>query len=145
MTVPLFYLENNPEPPNWLMNIWTQVQIWIRIPRKKRTADQVQSAVKKSLTREGFYVHRIHMDYNKSQRKFYVRPVISGRCNSTKKCVDILKRGLAGEVRLEAGDFVFQRDRINGEPIFNRKFLPRRRIRHAHGSIHSVVLPPTYK
>ena len=115
--------------PDWLKDLWTRVTLWIRVPPKNRTKETIERVIRKSLTRKGFAVHRVGIDYNASQNKFYVRPVISGTCKSTRACVEILVRGRAGEICLDTGVFVYQRDNTCDEPLFDRIHCERRRIK----------------
>ena len=129
--------------PEWMQELWKRVILWIRIPKKNRPADHIEYIVRKSLTSEGFEVHAVDVDYNRSQDKYYVRPIISGTCKSTREC---------GEIRLDTGVFVYQRDNTCNEPLFDRLHCSRRRIRPLrqtcdvrNGStpLYSmVVLPP---
>lgn len=115
--------------PEWMQELWKRVILWIRIPKKNRSADHIEYIVRKSLTSEGFEVHAVDVDYNRSQDKYYVRPIISGTCKSTRECVEVLVNGRAGEIRLDTGVFVYQRDNTCNEPLFDRLHCSRRRIR----------------
>ncbi len=133
--------------PEWMQELWKRVILWIRIPKKNRPADHIEYIVRKSLTSEGFEVHAVDVDYNRSQDKYYVRPIISGTCKSTRECVEVLANGRAGEIRLDTGVFVYQRDNTCNEPLFDRLHCSRRRIRPLRqtcdGELYSmVVLPP---
>ena len=112
--------------PEWLEDLWKRVTLWIRIPGKKRDPDHIKYIVRKSLTVQGFCVHHIHIDYNESQDKYYVRPVVSGTCKSTQACVDVLANTPAGEVRLETEVFVYQRDNLSRatRPFIKRHIKP---------------------
>ena len=114
--------------PEWMQQLWQRVTLWIRIPRKSRTPDHIERAVRNSLTAQGFVVHAVDVDFNRGQDKYYIRPVVSGTCRSTKACVEVLNNCCAGEVRLDTEVFVYQRDNTCNEPLFDRIHSPRRRI-----------------
>ena len=129
--------------PQWLEDLWERVTLWIRIPARNRKSDQIKNIVYKSLDNMGFRVHHIHIDFNTCQDKYYVRPIISGTCKSTRTCVDILANSPAGEVRLETNIFVYQKDntcdgRNNDRPGVKRHIQP-----VSHNLYSMKVLQPT--
>lgn len=126
----------NSNVPQYILDIWSRVTLWVRIPSKKRTVQEIQTLVQDSLECEGFSVHSVEVDFNASQDKYYVRPVVSGTCESTKACVERLSNGRAGEVRLETDLFVWQRDNTTNEPLFNRSQSTRYRIRPLRQTCH---------
>ena len=114
--------------PEWLQQLWQRVTLWIRIPRKSRTPDHIERVVRNSSSAQGFVVHAVDVDFNSGRDKYYIRPVVSGTCKSTKACVEVLNNCRAGEVRLDTEVFVYQRDNTCNEPLFDRIHSPRRRI-----------------
>lgn len=119
----------NSNVPQYILDIWSSVTLWLRIPSKKRCVADIEKLVRDSLKREGFSVASVGIDFNAAQDKYYVRPVVSGTCDSTRACVERLANGRAGEVRLETDLFVWQRDNTTDEPLFNRSESTRYRIR----------------
>lgn len=122
--------------PQHILDIWSRVTLWLRIPTKKRSEANIAKLVRESLEREGFSVASVAIDFNPAQDKYYVRPVVSGTCDSTRACVERLVKGRAGEVRLETDLFVWQRDNTTHEPLFNRAESTRYRIRALRQTRH---------
>lgn len=133
MTCALCFEDFPAAPPPFVRRIWDRVRLWIRIPRRGRTGGDVQALMRRVLAAEGFRVHRVHVDLNASQGKFYVRPEVSGATQSARACVEVLANRRPGEVRLDAGEFVFQRDNTVREALFDRRRSRRFRIRATSG------------